>query len=382
MNKFKSIYRKKDVIYQKKNLEEIYIQKNFPIFMGCTNQPQSEDIYFEMIWKISKDSGVIQLYKLIPLNILYFNDHGSGTIGDIWKNHHIKFSNFLNKFKPKSVLEIGGGHGILFKNYKNKNLIDWTIVEPNPTIKKNKNLKIIKKFFDDKLNIKKNYDTIVHSHLIEHIYDPLKFIKNCADRLSKGNKIIFSVPNLQMMVKNKYTNAINFEHTIFLTEKYIEYLFKINSFKLVLKEYYLKDHSIFYAFEKSNTNFSPILNHLKLYEYNKKLFLNYIQYYKKLVIKLNKKIIRNKNLKLYIFGAHIFTQALINFGLKIDTILCVLDNDIKKHNKRLYGTSLRVKSPLILKNLLNPIVILKAGPLNNEISNGIYKINKNTEIWI
>ena len=41
---------------------------------------------------------------------------------------------------------------------------------------------------------------------------------------------LFSVPNLREMIKRKYTNALNFEHTIFLTENYIEYL--LNKYKL------------------------------------------------------------------------------------------------------------------------------------------------------
>ena len=62
---------------------------------------------------------------------------------------------------------------------------------------------------------------------------------------------------------------------------------------------------------------------------------------------------------MFLFGAHVFAQYLIEFGLNIDRIVCLLDNDIKKQGKRLYGTSKIVKSPKILAGLDNPIVILK-----------------------
>jgi len=47
----------------------------------------------------------------------------------------------------------------------------------------------------------------------------------------------------------------------------------------------------------------------------------------------------------------------------------------------LYGTDLIVESPKILKDDMNPLVILKAGVYNNEIKNDILNnINKNTVI--
>ena len=62
---------------------------------------------------------------------------------------------------------------------------------------------------------------------------------------------------------------------------------------------------------------------------------------------------------------------LIAHGLKTKKIKNILDNDARKQNKRLYGTNLFVKSPLMLKNEKEPIVILKAGIYNAEIKKQI-----------
>jgi hypothetical protein len=62
---------------------------------------------------------------------------------------------------------------------------------------------------------------------------------------------------------------------------------------------------------------------------------------------------------IYLFGAHVFAQYLIAFGLKTDKIICLLDNDKNKQKKRLYGTNLIVNSPEILCNISNPIILLK-----------------------
>ena len=84
------------------------------------------------MWHISPQNGLLQLKQLIPLDILYAENHNA-AVGNIWMQHHKAFARFISKFKPYNVLEIGGAHGILSKFYQadfpNTN---WTIVEPNP----------------------------------------------------------------------------------------------------------------------------------------------------------------------------------------------------------------------------------------------------------
>ena len=72
-----------------------------------------------MSWYISKSTGVIQLKKLIPLKILYKDQHAS-SIGKTWKDHHISFANFLTPYLSKNVYEIGGSYGFLPKILINK----------------------------------------------------------------------------------------------------------------------------------------------------------------------------------------------------------------------------------------------------------------------
>ena len=89
-----------------------------------------------------------------------------------------------------------------------------------------------------------------------------------------------------------------------------------------------------------------------------------------MVLEINKQISTHTG-NIYLFGAHIFSQYLIEFGVKIKKIKFILDNDNNKQQKRLYGTNLMVKSPKILAFDKNPLVILKAGVYNNEIKKDI-----------
>ena len=142
----------------------------------------------------------------------------------------------------------------------------------------------------------------------------------------------------------------------------------------------MDDHSIFYSFIKSEKSASQITKLDKnLYNKNKDLYLEYLRYYKKLVTKINKQM-ESSNKDIFLFGAHVFTQCLISFGLDVSKIKLILDNNPDKQGKRLYGTDLFVASPKILKDKNNSLVILQAGVYNKEIKDDILNnINRNIE---
>jgi len=374
------LYRNHCVVNNKNDLELLYSINNFPVFMGCVTHPPEDDIKTNMNWYISKSTGSIQLNPLIPLDILYKDSHDSGSVGNMWNLHHEAFSKFINKFSVTNVLEIGAGHGKLATNYLNlQPNTKWTIVEPNPKIKSTKQIKVIKTFFNSNFKIDNNIDAVVHSHILEHIYEPNEFIRNISNAIKIGAWHFFSVPNMKEMLKRKYTNCINFEHTIFITEQFIEYWLKKNNFKIKEKLYFLEDGSIFYATIKSDSQ-----EHTKIiseYETNKLIYTEYIQFHTNLISTLNN-MINNFNGKIYLFGGHIFSQYLIASGLNIDNIECIIDNDPNKQEKRLYGTPLIVQSPKILANKSNIAVILRTGIFNNEIKNDIINnTNPNVTFW-
>ena len=361
------------------DLDPLYNFANFPVFMGCLNQPEEKDLKQDMSWWISRSSGLIQLKKLLPLDILYPESHGAGAIGALWERHHKEFAKFVHSVEPSSVFEIGGAHGILEKEYQTYGAIPWTILEPNPSPVEGSKARFIKGFFDEKFSFKENFDTLVHSHVFEHIYKPDEFMGHLAGFMGEGKRLVFSLPNMQVMLERKYTNCINFEHTVFLTEPYIEYLLTRYGFRLERKEYFMIDHSIFYSAIKDSK--VPLITlSQNLYEKNKHLFVQYINYHQNLISELNAKISQAIG-PVYLFGAHVFAQYLIEMGLDTKSIVSLLDNDANKQGRRLYGTSLIVESPITLAGIESPIVILKAGVYSNEIKKDILNNINSTTVF-
>ncbi len=197
--------------------------------------------------------------------------------------------------------------------------------------------------------------------------------------MKPGQKQIFTFPNLYHFLKQKFTNGLNFEHTLFITEYFADWLLEKNGFQILEKQYFL-DHSIFYATKKTKipTNSPNLENKYKEY---KKLFLGFVRYHLEMISDINIKMSKS-NLPVYLFGAHIFSQFLIAFGLNTKKIVTILDNGPAKQRQRLYGTRFIIQSPKILKNLGQINLILKAGHYNEEIKKDILEnINDQVTFW-
>ncbi|MDL0146993.1 hypothetical protein NYG95_04970 [Campylobacter felis] len=46
--------------------------------------------------------------------------------------------------------------------------------------------------------------------------------------------MVFSLPNMQKWLENKFVNCLCFEHTLFLSEKILEFLSAKNGFKSII----------------------------------------------------------------------------------------------------------------------------------------------------
>jgi len=373
------IGRPTSILTGKENLEHLYTFKDFPVFFGCVDTPKEDDLFADMVWGIDPDTGVIQLTKLVPLDILYQSQHVDGC-GPTWQKYYEDFAEYINKTTPNSVLEIGGGAGQLARIATSRNpRLKWTIVEPNPWFEETNQIKTISAFFDENFTYDGQVDAVVFSQVLEHAYDPQDFIGAIAKFLKPGGKLIFAYPQLEVWLKNKFTNALNFEHTMFLTDYFVDYILAEHEFLIKDKTTY-KEHSHLYIAERSNKPLR-VPNLENKYISYKGIFEGFISYHEDMVKDINRKIEITKE-PVYLFGAHIFSEYLFAFGLRTEKILCLLDNSPTKQGKRLYGTSLFVESPKILKDKGPVNVILKAGIYNDEIKKDILEnINPEVTFW-
>lgn len=385
--------RTSDMISGEEDLELLYTMRDFPVYMGVSDKRIENDLFADQKWMISKGTGMIQLGELVPEEILYAKSHNSG-IGKVWERHNSRFSDFIYKYRQgDDILEVGGGNGVLNAAYSKKyGKILWKIVEPAPVEPVNGcNAKYIRGFWDKDfvfLKTQGQCDTLLHSHCIEHQFEIRSFMELNSSVLEVGGRMIFSMPNMEELIIKKYPYAFNFEHTYCITETYVDLILEMFGFEILEKECF-EDHSIFYATRKvrewQNYYDDPFKDESltkTLYNHNREIFMDYVHYYQSKVHELNKAIAEAEN-SVFIFGAHINTQLLMNFGLDTRKVKSVLDNDSLKQGNRLYGTNLIVDSPKVLAGLSSPTVLLVMGTYNQEIKEDIeVNINSNTRFVI
>ena len=92
----KLINRDKSCLTGKKITKSLWSIDNFPVYFGCVNTNFAEDLKTKMEFFIEEKTGLIQLNKLIPLEILYQNQHAFG-VGEIWNKHYVNFAKFISK---------------------------------------------------------------------------------------------------------------------------------------------------------------------------------------------------------------------------------------------------------------------------------------------
>mmetsp|Transcript_8142 Transcript_8142/g.37054 ORF Transcript_8142/g.37054 Transcript_8142/m.37054 type:complete len:401 (-) Transcript_8142:648-1850(-) len=384
--------RKKNYVTGTEDLEPLATFNSFPVGMYCVPVVSTlPEWTTDMTWMISKSTGAIQLSNLIDVSILYDSQHESGAIGGLWRRHHEEFCLFIQSFCKKIVLEIGGGHGNLARMFVERNPnTQWIIVEPNmpPSLShasRPPQIVPIEGWFDGDFQLPQDLpkvDVVVHSHTFEHMYDYDEFFRGLS-RL-KPSLQIFSVPHQQEWLRRGWQNSIMFEHPQLLTPNSIEYMMRCHGFTLLRKEIFADSHSIFYAFAYDEGTCKMAAQTIPPEEYgeNKNLFNTWLTANKNYVARINDNISAHHNQDaIFVFGAHIFTQYLVAFGLKIENVAAILDNAPDKQGKRLYGMKQIISSPEILRNLEEPAVILRVGAYADEIKKGIRIINPKVIFW-
>lgn len=328
----------------------------------------NNDILTDLVFKGCTLCGCVQLETLIDPNILYQGYHNETSKTPTWKQHHELFSSFfLTRFEGKQILELGGYTGVLAKKILNKIPSDYTILD---IVKKNPNHTGIKYISENCETFDyRDEKTVIMSHIFEHIYNPIEFIK----RLSDGGvqDIYISLPNMNALLERRNICILQVEHTFYIDEHDIKSMFSKEGFVCLSQEYF-KNHSIFFHFQK-NSQCVP-------YTYMNKERL----YQQKEICTQIDSILSSIELKQPCFIApagHYGQKIYYYLQRNSNYIIGFLDNDPCKIGNRVYGTPKRVFSPSELSKYSDQkiTIILFAGPYKDEIKKQYTQIHPNIQ---
>jgi 2-polyprenyl-3-methyl-5-hydroxy-6-metoxy-1,4-benzoquinol methylase len=337
------------------------------------NENEIKHLYFVECLNCS----CIQLKNLFNPEEIY-NQPSHYLEGELWQTHNILFSKFVsdNIIECKSIIEIGGGSGNLARN----------IIKDISKIEKYRILEIsiehiypfegveyisgnCETFDFNSLNV----NSIILSHVFEHLYEPKKFIDNIKN--TNINEIFISIPDMESLYKSNDINVLNIQHTFYIDTNFIVKMFSDCNF-IIKNIYNYKKDSNFYHFIKDN---NTINTKIKLFNDNSfKNKLNLEDFYNNLKNKI-KTIDINKPFFICPSGVY---GKMVYYYLNENTqknIIGFLDSDSRKINKRLSGTNCKIFNKTHIKSFEQVTILIISERYKVEIICELKNYNDNIE---
>lgn len=304
----------------------------------------------------------------------YFDNYYKPTPDKIKSvNRHINIvKDEINKF-PEKVLEVSLLNLYNLNQFKKNGSKTIEGLEPSKIIAKNirrKHKIVVHNSTIEEFNFKKKYDLIIMSHVLEHLFDPLKALKKCSKSQNVGQHILVEVPLFQN-IENVVNGSLYLEHLYYFSENNFLELISNAGYKAIYVSKIIESTSIPFItviakkIKKqelfvSNDTKEQIINLIKYKNKNIKIWKN-----------LQKKINKfEKKKPIYLYGAGYHTSQLL-FYTNIEKkfkILGILDSAKVKHFGKLGNYSilppkinmLNQKSNIIICSLFSEEIIFNS----------------------
>ena len=354
-----------------KNLENVYTFEKTPIGDDYRKKKIKHD-FFELKLNICKSCQFVQLSNLInPDRVygeyLYITETSVGLVS------HFKLlvkKLFEKKIlQPVSqVLEIGSNDGSLQKILK-KECYFVLGVDPAAHLTAGKDLVTMKGLYDNNFSKKiKNkfykFDVVIANNVIANIDNLDTVFKGINNNLVDKGYFIMETFSLSKLLNKNLIDNIYHEHISYFTFKTISNFSKKYGLQLVDGSFeVVKGGSLRLIFQKQkkiyeNKKIKKLINEeeqlidikkdfqklRKINNENKKKIINYLE--------------KNNLKKIIGFGASVGTSTLIYDFELVNRISYILDNEKKRNNMYLPGTSIKVKIPK--KITKNSVVVIFA----------------------
>lgn len=225
------------------NLERFLVRKNVPVYQAVFSKTQKEarsGKVDELDLFVCKGCGFIFNNAFKPNLIKYEANYQTNPLNSIFFSKYIdKLIRYLkNKIKNNgTVVEIGSGGGYFLqklltinKSYKGYGFDPCYV---GPKIDLRGRLTFIKQYFKSGC-LKFPVDLLVCRNVIEHIPNPLDFLKSIKKALCKSPNayIFFETPSVEWILRNGVIWDFFYEHCSYFTKDSIRTLFENVGFKV------------------------------------------------------------------------------------------------------------------------------------------------------
>ena len=311
------------------------------------------------------------------------DDHG---IGELYAQDFLKFlenSFKTNDFTNFEILEIGCGTGYLLSQLKIRGA-DVTGIEPgiHGQIGSEKfGIPIIQDFFPSP-KISKKFDIIILYAILEHIIDPVQFLKGAAKYLNPDGKLVIAVPNDAPYITTGDLSFIFHEHWSYFTPDTLKNsISQSDQFLIEIKE--SEFAGIIYAITSSTSSGTGV--DMKQLQYQIELARQFKILAQKNIEKIGA-ILESAANNHYTVGIYVPGRAINILSLLISKInlprLRFFDDNPILHQKYYPGINIPIEQRSDLWNNPPEILIIFTHSFGKKIKNEIGSSLKDTQIVI
>lgn len=291
--------------------------------------------------------------SLIDYDENYQNEQANSHI---FQNYLVSIIQFLEStdFRNKRIIEIGCGKGYFLNKLLERGFkatgFDPAYEGDHP--------QIIKDYFSEKYS-HLQADLIILRHTLEHINNPLKFLKGIATATSSNAMIFIEVPCFDWIVKHEAFWDIFYEHCNYFTSECLRNFFKKYKHGLVFNDQYQ------YILASLDDLQLTAQNAPRTYKNPIKGLINNINNYRHFV---------HRHPGLIVWGAGAKGVTFVNImDPDYKYISCLVDINPKKQNKYVPRTAHNIISPESLDNFKNGDILVMNENYVEEVK---LKINK------
>ena len=218
----------------KNSLNKIKYTKNSTKFIECH---QCQILYTDRIPKNLNDVySDIKYTKFAKSNYL---DNSKYRVLRFASERIKLIKKYFKKYKKAKLLDVGCGTG-WFIEEANKFVGKVYGLEPGKNLAKNTSLRLGINIFDKdflKVNFKNKFDIITLFDVIEHVPNPVKYIKKCFKILNKGGIVVIFTPNSDSygleVLGTKSTHVCPPDHLFIFNDFCMRKIIEYNNFRLV-----------------------------------------------------------------------------------------------------------------------------------------------------
>lgn len=275
-----------------------------------------------------------------------------------------------------AILDLGSSIGVLLNEFKRRGFLKLRGIDVSPKssgiAKKMFDIKVERGFIDDCLNDHFNfqdYGLVCLAAVLEHLKEPAQTLKRIGNQMYKGGLLYIEVPAGDQFFKQKGEpfGEFSLEHINYFGVISLKNILRPAGFNCIAQSYQKYSnktvglHMLFAKIGKKNSQIqpdAPLLISIK----------RYIDYSKKRMKAVNKRLKNIQKKKIIIYGAGSHTARLLRqTSLKKRNVLFIADKNNNLHGRKMDGILIdkpqRIRSypdaPILISSYLYESSILK-----------------------